>query len=237
MSKRTTAKTVSPKDNGTVEATAAAPGATATTSRPATEEVASSPSSTSALLSAARRVRDYKREGRGLSRQLDIAAPRTTPQTGVIFRAWPDPGADYPVCVLRVKTDDDRKEDYILAPDIADLSYVAPRVRNADLVACVTTTGKVFVWAVIDPDPGNRLAYRTYAALARVCEEARKGWVSITWEPALTIHLPRTPIEEEARWPDGQTLEEMLEISMRASYIDSKDHPVIRALDTIGREV
>jgi hypothetical protein len=42
---------------------------------------------TASLLSAARRVRDYKREGRGLTRQLDISL-MATPPTGVYFRAW-----------------------------------------------------------------------------------------------------------------------------------------------------
>jgi hypothetical protein len=137
-----------------------------------------------------------------------------------------------------VKRDDDRKEVYILSPEVADLPHVAPKVRDASLVPCVTSTGRIFVWAKTIPDPGDRLGFRIFDALARAGEEARKGWVMISWDNgALTIEEPRTPIEEEPRWPSGQTLEEIFEIAIRGIFIDDLEHPVIRQLDTIAREI
>jgi hypothetical protein len=192
---------------------------------------------TSKLLSAARRARDFKKEGRGPSRQLDIQL-RSTPISGVYFRAWPNPDEEYPVAILKVKNDDDRKDVFILTAEVADLPHVAPKVRDASLVPCVTCLGRLYIWARIVPDPSDRLGYRIFDALARAGEEARKRWIMISWDSgALTIEEPRVPIEEEPRWPSGQTLNEIFEIAIRGVFIDDANHPAIRRLDTIAREV
>jgi hypothetical protein len=192
---------------------------------------------TSKLLSAARRAQDFRREGRGPSRQLDIQL-RGTPISGVYFRTWPNPDEEFPVGILKIKGDDDRKEVYILDAAVAQLRHVAPKVRDGSLVLCVTNPGRLYVWAKTLPDPADRLGFRIFDGLARVCEEARKHWVQISWDSgALTIEEPRVPIEEEPRWPNGQTLEEIYEIAVRNVFIDDPNHPVIRRLDTIAREV
>jgi hypothetical protein len=192
---------------------------------------------TSKLLSAAKRVRDFKQEGRGSSRQLDIAL-KSTPTAGIYFRTCPDPDVEYPVAILRVKNEEDRKETYILAPEIADLPYIAPKVRNGFLVPCITSTGLVFVWARTVAEPTDRLCFAMFTALERVATEARKKWVSISWDTGkVAVEYPRVPIEDEPRWPDGQSFEEMYEIAIHGAFIDKEDHPVIRALDRIVKEV
>jgi hypothetical protein len=87
---------------------------------------------TSKLLSAAKRARDYKQDGRGLTRQLDIPL-RATPLPGVPFRIWPNPDDEHPVAILKVSNDYGRKDVYILSEKVADLPYVAPKVRNGRL--------------------------------------------------------------------------------------------------------
>jgi hypothetical protein len=201
------------------------------------DPIASTKPPTSKLLSAAKRAHDFKKEGRGPSRQLDIQL-RSTPISGVYFRSWPNPDDEYPVAILKVKTDDDRKEIFILSVEVADLPHVATKVREASLVPCVTSTGRVFVWAKTIPDPADRLGFRIFDGLARAGEEARKRWILISWDSgALTIEDPREPIMEEPRWPSGQPLEEIYEIAIRGAFIDNPDHPVIRRLDTIAREI
>jgi hypothetical protein len=191
---------------------------------------------TSKLLSAARRARDFKQEGRGVTRQLDITL-RPTPIPDIYFRAWPNPDQEHPVAILKVKTDDERKEVYILSAEVADLPHVALKARSATLVPCVTSTGRVFVWARTEPDPADKLTFRMFSALEQICEEARKRWVLINWSPVLSICEPRVPIEEEPKWPSGQPLDEIFEIAIRGAFIDDPNHPVIRALDMITREV
>jgi hypothetical protein len=135
-----------------------------------------------------------------------------------------------------MKNEEDRKEVYILSEEIANLHYVAPKVRNADLVPCITTTGRVSVWARTTPDPNDRLTFGMFSALARAGEEARKRWVLISWDTgSLTIEEPMEPIEEEPRWPTGQPLDEIYEIAIRPVFIDSADHPVIRRCNTVRR--
>lgn len=192
--------------------------------------------STSKLLNAAKRARDFKLEGRGATRQLDIAL-RPTPLAEIYFRVWPNPDEELPVAILKVKTDNDRKEVYVLSAEVADLPHVAIKVRSASLVPCVTSTGRVFVWARTDPDPADRLTFRMFSALEQIGKEARKRWVLINWDPVLSMGEPRVPIEEEPKWPNGQSLEEIFEIAIRGAWIDDPNHKVIRALDMIMREV
>jgi hypothetical protein len=191
---------------------------------------------TSKLLSAAKRAHDFKQSGRGPSRQLDIQL-RGTPISGVYFRAWANPDEEFPVAILKVKNDDDRKEVYILSAEVADLPHLAPKARAGSLVPCVTSTGKVFVWAKTHPDPGDRMGFRIYDALARAGEIARKTWVLLNWDGgALSVEEPREPIEEP-KWPTGQSLDEIFEMAIRGAFIDDPDHPVIRKLNAIVREV
>jgi hypothetical protein len=204
---------------------------------PAAEMPPANKPPTSGLLSAARRVRDFQKEGRGPSRQLDITL-RATPIAGPYFRVWPNVDEEMPVGLLKVKTGDDRRDTYVLSAEIADLPHVAPRVKDGSLVPCITSTGKVYVWARTIPDESDRLGYRIHAALDRVAREARKHWVAISWDNnALTIETPRVEIADEPRWPSGQTLEEMYEIAIKGAFIDKADHQAIVALDSIRREV
>jgi hypothetical protein len=189
------------------------------------------------LLSAARRVRNYKKEGRGPSRQLDIRL-RATPDPEVYFRLWPDVDDEEPVAILKLKDDSDRTEVYVLHPDIADLPYVSPKVRDARLVPYVTTTGKLTVWAKTEPDPSDRMGYRIHSALERAAEAARRRWILITWASGqLQIGEPRTPIEDEPKWPTGQSLGEIFNIAMHGFFIDSADHPIIKKFDVVAKEV
>jgi hypothetical protein len=188
------------------------------------------------LLSAAKRARVFKQAGRGPSRQLDIPL-RGTPISGVYFRTWADQEDEFPVAILKVKNDDDRKEVYILSEKVAELPHVAPKVRDASLVPCVTSTDKVFVWAKTHPDPDDRMGFRIYDALARAGKIARKTWILLNWDGgALSVEEPREPIEEP-KWPSGQSLEEIFEVAIRGAWIDDPDHPVIRKLNVIVREV
>jgi hypothetical protein len=193
---------------------------------------------TSKVLSAARRVRDYRKEGQGTTRQLDILL-RHTPPSEVYFRTWPNPKDDYEVTILRVKDDSERTEVFLLGSEVADLPLLARKVRDGRLVACITSTGVVFVWALTDPDPSDRMACRIHTALGRVAQEARKGWVSVHWDNGkLFIHEPPPElVKEEPRWPTGQTLEEIFEIAISDRFISDPDHPVIRRLNTKSREV
>jgi hypothetical protein len=60
------------------------------------------------------------------------------------------------------------------------------------------------------------LSFRVYDALARAGEEARKCWISISWDNGvLTLNYQRQSIEEEPRWPSGQNLDEIFEIAIR----------------------
>jgi hypothetical protein len=192
---------------------------------------------TSKLLSAARRVRDYQREGQGATRQLDIPL-RHTPPPGIFFQLWPNPADDFEVAILRVKDDSDRTDVYPLTPEIADLPFISPKVKDGRLIAGITSTGSIFVWAATDPDPADRMAYRTHSALYRVAQMARGAWVSIHWlyGKVLVHDPPAELVEEQPHWPTGQSLQEILELAVADRLISHPNHPVIRNLNTRSRE-
>jgi hypothetical protein len=192
---------------------------------------------TADLLSAARRAHNYKREGRGLSRQLDVQL-LGTPPPGIYFMCWPNPDDEEPVTILRVKSDSDRKELFLVSDEIARLPYVVDKVREGFLALCITSIGRLFCWARTTPDPADRLAYRTFDALQRAGEMARKKWILLNWDlGVLSVEEPRQPIEQEPAWPTGQSLREIYNLAIKDSLVTNPEHAVIRKLDTIRKEI
>jgi hypothetical protein len=144
----------------------------------------------------------------------------------------------FEVALLRVKDDQGRSEVYLLSPEVADLPFVAPKVRDGRLIPCITSTGNVFVWAQTIPNPADRMGFRIHKALERVAHRARKEWVSLSWQNSTPfVHDPPAElVEEEPHWPTGQTLEEIFELAIADRLINDPNHPVIRHLNTKSRE-
>jgi hypothetical protein len=219
-------------DNREAAAGAAASNGRADAGRPGADPT----TPTLKLLTAAKRSHDHKRGARGLSRQLDISL-RGTPIPEVYFRIWPDAADEYPVALLKASADSERKEIYVVSGEIAELPYIVDRARDAKLIPCITTTGRLYVWVMTIPNQADRMGFRVHAALQRVAEAARRAWIMISWDNnGLHVHDPKEPITDEPRWPEGQSLEEIYEIALHGAFIDRPDHPVIRQFNTISRE-
>ena len=204
----------SPDPRGTSEATAAKPP-------------------TSKLLSAARRVVDYQAAHPALTRVLDITL-KSSPPSEIFFRLWPDERDDFPCYILQVKNDSDRKDLFIVPESIANLSHVRRHAKPGVLTALITTTGIVYVWARVTPNAGdNQLSYTYQLAMERVANQARRGWIYLTWERSKPrVEEPGVPITEEAQWPTGQPPEELYSLAIEPYWIDNPDELVIKRLNT-----
>jgi hypothetical protein len=187
------------------------------------------------LVMQARRSRDYNQEGAVKVRVVDVAL-YNSPKQEWLFRAWPDEKDYLPVATIRVDRGVDRKETYVVTEEVAGLPFLAGRVRDADLVPCITSKGMVFVWSVTVPNPDDRFGYRNHSAMRRILDEARGRWVSIRWangKPSLAI--PKVEIAEP-HWPD-QPCSEIYELALKDRLISDPASDVIRELDRIIREV
>jgi hypothetical protein len=186
------------------------------------------------LVTLARRTRNYTHEGAVKRREVDVSL--RSPKQDWIFQAWPNEADYLPVGLLKVDRGDDRKEPFVVTESIADLPFLAGRVRDADLVGCITSKGMVFVWPVPVPNPDDHFGFRTHSAMRRILDEARGRWVSILWvygKPSLAI--PKVKIAEP-HWPD-QPWPEIYELALKDNLISDPDSDVIRELDRDVREV
>jgi hypothetical protein len=183
------------------------------------------------LLKGARRTRKYRKEGARLYRRMEIEL-RNTPYPGVPFRAWPKEEDYFEAAILRPATAGGRKDLYIVHDDIAGLPYVASKVREGLCIPCITSTGKLFVWAMSLSDGTDRGGNKVFKALEDVARAARTRYVSINWENNdLVLEEPLEPIDEP-EWPSGQSLKEIYYLAFKDNFITTADHDEIKRLNT-----
>jgi hypothetical protein len=182
------------------------------------------------LLARARRTRDHRKEGARSRRQLDIKL-RSTPPSTVFFRSWPDPADEEPVFLLKTKDDDERKQAWLVPPDIAELDHVAPHVREALLTPIITRTGLIYVWARVLADPGDAFTFAMYQGLELIYEASLDRFIAVAWDQGkVCIIDPDAPDRSEPSWPVGQTPAEMFRLAIKRVLIVDPDHVEIRRL-------
>jgi hypothetical protein len=197
--------------------------------------------SASEMLSMARRVKEYKSEVVPLGRQMDFTLKGSV-LTGIYFQTWANPADDYPVAVIRPKNDSDRKEVYILHPDVAELEHVKPHVLDGTLRLVITVSGTIYVWVIIEADPlGNKMAWTHYQNMLRVEGISRRGWVLVEWGSKtdanssgqkMTIYEP-TPEEKAIFQPPmwyrlGQPITEAYWAAIQPHFITDRNHAELR---------
>jgi hypothetical protein len=183
------------------------------------------------LLAGARRIRDYRREGAKLVRTTEIPL-RATPYAGIPFRSWPYLEDYFGCYILRPAKADGPKDIFIVKTDVAMLPFVRPKVRLGQLVPCLTSSGKLFVWGMTLSDPADKGGAKVFKALEEIAEYTRTtGWASVTWDP-MRMETPCEPIDEPD-WSSDQPLDEIYYLAMKDMYITSPDHEEIKKLNTV----
>jgi hypothetical protein len=185
------------------------------------------------LLEQARRPKNYAATGKGPTRQIQIDV--MNPPSEVPFRSWPDENDYLPIAILKTKTGGGEKQVLLLAADVAEGLAGDSRLKDALLVPCITSTGKLFIYPMIVPNPAERMGFKSHKAMAFGCEKARTAWASFEWaNGALSLGSPKVD-PGEPQWPTGQSLDEIYEIALEGVLITDPNDATLKALDRTVR--
>jgi hypothetical protein len=151
--------------------------------------------------------------------------PIKKPHKTSFFRVKDDPECSFPCLLLEIK---DAGEQYVVAPDLAE--EVRAEARAVMLYLAIDRQNNPSLIPVPLPDSEGRLN-PWHASLASVVDKARTAWVRMQANRNIsgydsTISTGDIP---EPVWPPLKFLQ-IVEIATKGKIIDTRDHPVLRAL-------
>lgn len=142
------------------------------------------------------------------------------------IRVNSDPAYTLDTLLLLVKGEEE--ETYLVAPELRE--YVGEDLQTVRIYTAQNRAGSTFLMGVPLPGPDGKhnIWHRTRLEAA---ELAKTGWIRLsasktsgTYDVFRAEGLDKSPI-----WPE-KSFEELLQIAFRHNYIDSPDHPALKAL-------
>jgi hypothetical protein len=154
--------------------------------------------------------------------------PVRKPGSRNFFRVHPDEECRlYNVPVV----EDEKRETYILAPDLEIPEDLERFVSHVNLVTCLNHKGTLFLW------PYKNSTNDWSKSASRIVRRAVSEWVRLRADMDANGYRVETAPAElravEPTWPK-MTFEEILNTAFEDKCIDSLDHPVIRSLRGLG---
>ena len=122
----------------------------------------------------------------------------------------------------------EERETYLVAPSFRD---EIPQELTHTRLALATNRQKVlFLWQLRLPGSSGKTDAWSMSAL-EAYEEAKKNWVRISANMSLGAYEIYEALGKlsDPEWPD-ESMDEIVRIAFRNSFIDSYDHPVLRRL-------
>ena len=122
----------------------------------------------------------------------------------------------------------EERETYLVAPSFRD---EIPQELTHTRLALATNRQKVlFLWQLRLPGSSGKTDAWSMSAL-EAYEEAKKNWVRISANMSLGAYEIYEALGNlsDPEWPD-ESMDEIVRIAFRNSFIDSYDHPVLRRL-------
>ena len=122
----------------------------------------------------------------------------------------------------------EERETYLVAPSFRDK---IPQELTHTRLALATNRQKVlFLWQLRLPGSSGKTDAWSMSAL-EAYEEAKKNWVRISANMSLGAYEIYEALGNlsDPEWPD-ESMDEIVRIAFRNSFIDSYDHPVLRRL-------
>jgi hypothetical protein len=127
--------------------------------------------------------------------------------------------------------EDEKRETYILAPDLEIPEDLERFVSHVNLVTCLNHKGTLFLW------PYKNSTNDWSKSASRIVRRAVSEWVRLRADMDANGYRVETAPAElravEPTWPK-MTFEEILNTAFEDKCIDSLDHPVIRSLRGLG---
>ena len=122
----------------------------------------------------------------------------------------------------------EERETYLVAPSFRE---EIPQELTHTRLALATNRQKVlFLWQLRLPGSSGKTDAWSMSAL-EAYEEAKKNWVRVSANMSLGAYDIYEALENlsDPEWPD-ESMDEIVRIAFRNSFIDSYDHPVLRRL-------
>jgi hypothetical protein len=154
--------------------------------------------------------------------------PVRKPGSRNFFRVHPD--EEYRLYNVPV-VEDEKRETYILAPDLEIPEDLERFVSHVNLVTCLNHRGTLFLW------PYKNSTNDWSKSASRIARRAIGEWVRLQADMDANCYRVETAPAElraiEPTWPK-MTFNEIFNTAFEDKCIDSLDHPVIRSLRGLG---
>ena len=140
-------------------------------------------------------------------------------------RVHPDSSYVLDTMLLNLK---EERETYLVAPSFRE---EIPQELTHTRLALATNRQKVlFLWQLRLPGSSGKTDAWSMSAL-EAYEEAKKNWVRVSANMSLGAYDIYEALGNlsDPEWPD-ESMDEIVRIAFRNSFIDSYDHPVLRRL-------
>ncbi len=146
------------------------------------------------------------------------------------IRTHPNPKMTFTAAIITLK--EEMGETFLVDPPL--LAEMQGEVKASMLVTTITRAGDLFLWPIAAPTDSNRSSRRWSQSSCDAAEAAKSAWVRVYANTGQgcyewMIAGDSAAIGEPA-WPEGLTIEKMLELCFRDNLITTLDHPVVKKL-------
>ena len=148
------------------------------------------------------------------------------PEATEFFRVFADP--EYIMGPVSIVEYGNMKEIYILAPEIEN--QLTGDFSTGCLVACISSTGQVFVWAVKTADRNGR-GNDWFDSAWKAVEAAKDRWVKLKSNFKIKGYDLISPQVDQLdpEWP-SDSMDNYVELALGDKIIDSSDHEIVQKL-------
>ena len=158
-------------------------------------------------------------------KKLLTTVPVRKPNKQDFVRVHPDSSYVLDTMLLNLK---EERETYLVAPSFRE---EIPQELTHTRLALATNRQKVlFLWQLRLPGSSGKTDAWSMSAL-EAYEEAKKNWVRVSANMSLGAYEIYKPLGNlsDPEWPE-ESMDEIVRIAFRNSFIESQDHPVLRRL-------
>ena len=158
-------------------------------------------------------------------KKLLTTVPVRKPNKQDFVRVHPDSSYVLDTMLLNLK---EERETYLVAPSFRE---EIPQELTHTRLALATNRQKVlFLWQLRLPGSSGKTDAWSMSAL-EAYEEAKKNWVRVSANMSLGAYDIYEALGNlsDPEWPD-ESMDEIVRIAFRNSFIESYDHPVLRRL-------
>ena len=158
-------------------------------------------------------------------KKLLTTVPVRKPNRQDFVRVHPDSSYVLDTMLLNLK---EERETYLVAPSFRD--EIPQELTHTRLALATNRQKVIFLWQMRLPDSSGKTDAWSMSAL-EAYEEAKKNWVRVSANMSLGAYEIYEALGNlsDPEWPEV-SMDEIVRIAFRNSFVESHDHPVLRRL-------